>query len=179
MLFPFSTKRTVFKQKSSGAMEKPPELFCVMDHRWQLVGEVRFCFAVTLLVSWTGKAEFCDPRKITWTVASAEYLICSLHTTASADRAGQVTRHAVYVPRTRSPSRCGRVVFCASCPPSTAINQFVALEPGVLAALPEESRSGHEHVYREDEQEVDHAGTIGGTAFRPSVPHSIVGWRSA
>jgi hypothetical protein len=30
----------------------------------QLLGEVRFCFAVTLQVSWTGKAEFGDPRKL-------------------------------------------------------------------------------------------------------------------
>jgi hypothetical protein len=44
---------------------KTPELFylCITDSNF--FGEVRFCFPVTLLVSWTGKAEFCDPRKIT------------------------------------------------------------------------------------------------------------------
>src|SRR3954447_4964266 len=42
-----------------------PRAFRVAYHRRQLVGAVRFCFAVTLLALWTGKAEFCDPRKIT------------------------------------------------------------------------------------------------------------------
>jgi hypothetical protein len=38
MLFPFSTNRTVFKQKSSGAMEKPQSFFVswITDGNWSV-----------------------------------------------------------------------------------------------------------------------------------------------
>ena len=52
MLFPFSTNRTGLK-KSSRVMEKPQSFFVSWITDDKLVGEVHFCFAVTLLVPWT------------------------------------------------------------------------------------------------------------------------------
>ena len=69
MMFPFSTTRTVFQQKAPGQWE--PRSFWGRVSPRSCVGEVRFCFVVTLLALWMGKLEFGDPRKMTeWQVVS-------------------------------------------------------------------------------------------------------------
>jgi hypothetical protein len=62
-------------QKAPG--HRNPGAFWIVSHTDGNRRCHSYCFVVTLLAWWTGKAEFGDPRKITWTVALAGSLIGS------------------------------------------------------------------------------------------------------